>query len=172
METLHVVTTLTFGQMGALIRDRHVSLNNGEMFFGPDTEFIGKFLCERLGSAGYVMGVRARLNKASVAAITSIDPVSAQYGHVILEARADADDALRFKVTDLALVAEALEYGLDDEDIIERLEEAASATFEDDTLAVEIVCFPAVNLDGQIMVTTVSGDLNFDVDGVTFVKVV
>lgn len=172
METLHVVTTLTFTQMGALIRDKNVSLNNSEMFFGPDTEFIGRFLCERLGSAGYVLGIRARLNKASVDAIASIDPLSAQYGHVILEAKADADDAIRFKVSDLALVAEALECGLDDEDILERLEDAAQLSAGPASNAVEVVCFPAVKLDGQLKVTTLSGDLNFDVDGVTFVKVV
>lgn len=167
---MYIVTPLDYGELGTLIRNKRLSLDNSEIFFGPYSEFIGRYLKELVGYNGFVLGLRARLNPNTAKIVASIDPSVTHTGRAILEAQIDESDVVRFRVRDLTTAAEALQYGLSDDEVIQQLEKAQVLDTEPE--GVEVLCVPYVKIDGHVRVTSLAEDIEFDVEGITFVKVV
>lgn len=166
---MYIVTTLSYDELGQLIRDKKVSLNNADLLFGVTTEGINKYFQERIGYSGYVVGLRGRLNPTTADVFAKLDRTVRGGERVILEAEIDESDMLRYSVSGVNMAAEALAYGLPESDIYEQLDGACSPGNTVD--AVEILCVPYIQANGKVRVTSLTEDLSFNVEGITFVKI-
>lgn len=162
-----LVTTLDYDQLGAFIRDKQVSLDNADLIFGSNTESIKKYLADRLGSEGYVMGIRGRINEKTVALLSQLDS-GLQDNKVILEVTVDDDEVMSFDVEGLEDAANILTYGLPDEMLYDQLDQALVSPGT--TKGVSVVCTPAVRRTSGIRVTSLNRDIDINVEGITFVK--
>ncbi len=154
-----VVTTLSYDQLAILIKDKRVALNNENLLFGDHYEAIQNYIQERLGGEGYVMAVRGYINPTSVKLLSALD-AGLRGNKVIVEVPVNNDDLLVFNVAGLDKVMESIHYGLPDEMVEEALDEAQTG-IEDD--AVQIVCTPYLRKSGNLRVTSLNRDIDFDV---------
>lgn len=164
---LILVTTLSYDQLDAFIRDRQISLDNADLIFGYNPEAIRKYLSERLGSPGYVMGIRGRINDKSVSLLSQLDE-GLQGDRVILEVDVDDDDVLSFDVKGLEDAAEILTYGLPEETLFDQLDSSIIPAGE--AHGIPIVCTPAVKRTSDIRITALNQNIDIDVEGITFVR--
>lgn len=167
---MFIVTTLSFDQLSHLIKDKQVSLDNGNLLFGQQTDIVDEYFRERIGYDGYVVGLCGRLNKTTASLFAKMDAGVKSGSRLVLEAEIDKDDVMRFKVEGVNAAAAALSYGLSGEDIYQQLDEAQQYP-GDASAPVEILCVPFIKANGKIRVTSMADDtVTFNVEGVTFVK--
>lgn len=167
---VYIVTTMSYADLGKLIRDKRVSLNNAKLLFGYSEEIIDTYFSERIGYSGYVVGLRGRLNPMTAEVFAQLDASVQRGERIILEAEIAEDDMIRYSVEGVNAAAEALAYGLPAEDIIETLDDAREPDKGKEPL--EILCVPYIQNNGRVRVTNLNDDnLTFDVEGITFVKV-
>lgn len=162
-----LVTTLSYDQLGTFIRDRQVSLDNADLVFGTNTNSIKKYLSDRLGSEGYVMGIRGRINEKSVSLLSQLD-AGLQGNKVILEVNVNDEDVLSFDVQGLEDAAQILTHGLPEEILCDQLD--SSIIRPEEAKGVLVVCAPAVRRTSDIRITSLNRDIDIDVEGITFVK--
>lgn len=165
---MYIVTTLSFEELGRLIRDKRVSVDNGDLLFGTNTETINSYFKERIGYQGYVVGLRGRLNSTSATIFKNMDQRTVTGEHVIVEAQIDEDDVLRYRVDGVNTAAQALQYGMSEDAIYDELDEAQLRP--GDKGGVEILCVPYLKGNPKVKVTSLKEELNFNVEGITFVK--
>lgn len=166
---MYLVTTLSFEDLGTLIRDKRVSVNNSELLIGYDAKTFSDYFTSRLGSKGYVVGISGRINKDTAAVFSRMDSEFIRGNKVIIEANIPGD-VLRFKAESIRNVAEALVLGFSEESIFADLD-AMQVSNTEDPLSVEVLCAPYISLGDKVRVSWLQHDeINFDVDGITFVK--
>lgn len=164
---MYLITTMSFDELGRLIRDKRVSLDNSDLLVGYDAQTFSQYFTSRLGSSGYVVGLRGRINNTTANVFSKMDRDLNSGGRVILEAEI-SDDLLRFKVTDISRIAEAMEMGFPTSSIFEDLDTAQLTT--NDPAGIEVLCVPYISLGDKVRVTSLAGDINFDIDDITFVE--
>lgn len=162
-----MITTLTYDSLGAFIRDGKVSLNNDDLIFGQSYEAVQKYLRERLGTDGYVMGIRGRINDATVALLSQLDR-GLKGDKVVVEVQVKDDEILTFDATKLDDVTQILMYGLPDEMAFDQLD--ASQPEEGHKGVLEVICTSKLRKSGDVRVTALDRDIDFDVEGITFVR--
>lgn len=165
---MFIVTTLSFDELGQLIREKQVSLDNGHLLFGASADVIDSYFKERIGYRGYVVGLRGRINPATAKVFSVMDRTVKTGGHVILEAEIEEQDMLRYSVDGISTAAAALAYGLPQDDVYEQLDEAMRKEASSD--GIEVICVPYIKANGKVKVTSLTEDLAFNVEGITFVK--
>lgn len=165
---MYIVTTLSLDELGTLIREKRVSLNNGRLLFGCDAETVDTYFKERIGYSGYVLGFRGRINKVTAGVFEQLDECVLDGSKVILEAEIDEDDMLRYRVKGIQQAADALCIGLTEDAVCEELDE--SEIVGDSSDGIEILCVPYIKGDSKVRVTSLNDELSFDVEGITFVK--
>ena len=166
----YIVTTISLQHLGELIRNKKVSLNNGDLMFGYDIDAINRYFKARIGNDGYVLGIRGRLNRTTAELFKHLDEdVLAQDGKVLLEAEVDPDDVLRYRVNGIMDTALAVSYGFSEEDVFSQLDEAQLPS--EDEAAVEVLCIPFIKANGKIRITSFTeDDIEIPVSGIEFVK--
>lgn len=162
-----IVTTLSYDQLGSFIRNKQVSLDNENLLFGKSFPPIKKYLTERLGGSGYVIGIRGRINENSVKLLSQLDK-GLQGNKVIIEAPVSEDEIMTFNVQDLEEAAQILMYGLPDEILYNHLDNALLHDKVED--GIEIICVPAIRQSYNIRITSLNRDITIDAEGITFVK--
>lgn len=165
---MFIVTTLSFEELGVLIRDKRVSLDNGDLLFGSNTDTIDGYFKDRIGYNGYVVGLRGRLNSTSATLFKNMDKRTVTGEHVIVEVPVDEDDVLRYRVDGVDTAARALQYGMSEDAIYDELDEAQLRA--GDKGGVEILCVPYLKSGSKVKVTSLSEEIDFNVEGITFVK--
>ena len=166
---MYIVTTMSLDELGSLIREKRVSLDNGQLIFGQSEEAIDQYFKDRIGYNGYVIGLRGRINKASAEVFKQLDRGVSTGDKVILEAEIDEDDMIRYQVDGVTSAASALYYGMSVGDIHEQLD--AARLYTSDGNGVEVLCVPFIKSSARVRVTSlVEDDINFNVEGITFVK--
>ena len=166
---MYIVTTMSYVELGRLIKDKRVSLNNAKLLFGFSEELLDDYFSERIGYKGYVVGLRGRLNSVTADVFAKLDTAVKSGERVILEAEI-ADDMIKYSVDGVRAAAEALAYGLPPEDIIDTLDNALVSDAA--TEAIEVLCVPYIQNNGHVRITTLNEDnLTFDVEGITIIKV-
>lgn len=166
---MYIVTSLSYDDLGRLIREKKISLNNADLLFGVTSERINRYFQERIGYSGYVVGLRGRLNPTTARVFSSLDAAVRNGSRIMLEAEIDENDMIRYSVSGVNVAAEALAYGLPESDVYEQLDEARSEA--SDSQAVEVLCVPYIQTKGKIRVTNLTEEIQFNVDGITFVKI-
>lgn len=165
-----VVTTLSYPQLASLIKNARVTLNNEDLLFGEKVDTVEKYIEERLGSAGFVVGISGRINPASASFLSSLDEGLAGE-RLILEASVNPDDMLVFDVARLGIVSEFISHGFPDEYIEEALDEAVSSVSNE---SLQAVCVPYIKKEGNLRITSpVPGrgdEINVSQANITFVK--
>lgn len=163
-----IVTTMSYDELGQLIRSKAVSLNNDSLVFGQSADSVKQYLTERLGGQGYVVGIRGRINDTSARLLSQLDRGLAG-NKLIIEAPVEEDEAICFTVKGIEEATEIITYGLPDEVLYDHLDSAqvpANAT----NAGVEIVCIPDIKKVGGIRITALNRDISVDTEGITFVK--
>ena len=118
---MYIVTTLTYDQFGELIRNKRVRLDNENLVFGQNYEAVHQYIVEHLGTPGYVIGIKGRINKYSAELLSILD--GGLFGNkIILETDVNEDDMLIFSVDKLSVALDILQYGLPDESVYNQLE--------------------------------------------------
>lgn len=166
---MYIVTTLTFDQLGALIRDKRVSLDNGELMFGQSDQIVDQYFKEKIGYEGYVIGLRGRLNRTTADIFSKIDRGVTTGDRIILEAQVSDDDLLRYNIQGVTAAAEALSYGMGEEDVREHLDHAQVS--DQKSRSAEVLCAPYIRATGNLRVTSFGSDIEFNVEGITFVPI-
>lgn len=167
---MFMVTTMSLDELGSLIRDKQVSLDNGSLLFGSPTQLVDSYFKSNIGYSGYVVGLRGRLNRTTADIFAKLDKQVSSGDKIILEAEIDETDVVRYNLTGINAAAEALTYGLDESDILDQLNRAQKIPSET-AQGVEVLCVPFVKANGRVRVTSLTDSLTFDVDGITFVRV-
>lgn len=163
---MYMATILSLNQLGSLIRDKKVGLDNGSILFGFDDSFIDDYFKSRLNSDTYVVGIRGRLNDAMGNLFKELDSSIIPQHKVILEAKISESEVIRMKIPGLLKAAEMYEYGLGTDLVEEELDEAVTTS---DQQGVEVICVPLLTLQDGVRVTSFTDKLKFEVDSVTFV---
>lgn len=166
-----MVTTLSFSQLGALIRDKQVSLNNADLIFGQNYDAVKHYLQERLAADTYVMGIRGRINTDSVKLLSALDAgLNVDENRVIVEVNVPDDDILTFDASKLDDATQIMMYGLPEEMAFDQLD--ASQSGKDEATGIEVICTSKLRRSSNIRVTSLRrDDIVFDVEGITFVRV-
>lgn len=163
-----IVTTISIQQFSELIRNKSVSLDNSDLIFGQNYEILQKYFTDRLGTSGYVIGIQGRLNNETVKLLSKLDDLENEDAHkFVIETQVDESDMLSFSVDDISKALQILTHGLPDEMVYDKLDASASAAKHD---GIEIVCIPEITSKNHIRVTSLTDTINFDADGITFVK--
>lgn len=165
---MYIVTTLSHDELGKLIRDKKVSLNNAALLFGYNVDMLNKYFSDSIGYDGYVVGLRGRINPTTAEVFSNLDHDIEGKDRVILEAEIDESDMVSFSVSGVSKAAEALAYGLPESDIREQLDGARDSVNNEDS--VEVICVPYIQANGKVRVTSLSDELDFNLEGITFVK--
>lgn len=165
-----IVTTMSYDELGQLIRNKEVSLNNDSLVFGQSAEPVKKYLIERLGGTGYVVGIRGRINNASAKLLSQLDK-GLVGNRIIIEAPVDEDEAFSFTVEGIEEATEIIAYGLPDDVLYEHLENI-TVPAGSNKRGVEVICVPYIKKNGGIRITSLHKDTFVDVDaeGITFIK--
>lgn len=166
---MFMVTTMSLDELGTLIRDKQVSLDNGSLLFGSPTQLVDTYFKNNVGYSGYVVGLRGRLNKTTANLFATIDTRVNSGDRIILEAEIDENDVVRYNINGINAAAEALTYGLGEADIEEQLDTAQKQA-SDPAQGVEVLCVPFIKANGKVRVTSLTDQLTFDVEGITFVR--
>lgn len=164
---MYVVTTMSYDELGELIKNKSVSLNNDRLIFGQDAAPIKAYLTEHLGGPDYVVAIRGRLNKTSAQLLSQLDR-GLLGNKVIVEATISESDSMAFTVKGMEEAADIISYGLPDEILYDHLDQAQVRPGESGE--VEIVCFPSIQQGGGIRVSSLSRDISLDASGITIVK--
>ena len=166
---MYIVTTLSYDELSRLIRDKKISLNNADLLFGYTTDGINKYFSERIGNTGYVVGLRGRINPTTAQVFAQLDKAVKSGDRVILEAEINEDDMISFTVDGINAAAEALAYGLPDEDIYNQLDHSqlSGQPGED---KIQVICIPHIKLENKLRVTSLREEIAFNLKGITFVK--
>lgn len=166
---MYIITIMSYSELGTLIRDKRVSLNNASLFFGYSEELIDKYFSERVGYRGYVVGLRGRLNRTTAEVFARLDTSVKNGERIILEAEIDEADLIRYTVNGISEAATAMTYGLSEEDIVNTLDSAIET--DNSCKAIEVLCIPYIKNNGHVRITKMNSDnLEFAVEGITFVK--
>lgn len=163
-----MITTLSYEQLGAFIRDKQVSLDNASLIFGQNFEAVKHYLQERLGTDSYVMGIRGRINSDSVELLSKLD-AGLQGNRVIVEVNVPDDDIITFDAAKLDDATQIMMYGLPEEMAFDQLD--ASQSEQGKSQGIEVVCTPKLKRATEVRVTSLHRDLNFDAEGITFIRV-
>ena len=163
---MYIVTTLNYDQLGELIKYKSVCLDNEKLIFGQDSDAIHKYFVERLGTDGYVIGIRGRINSTSVTLLSKLD-YELSGDKVILEASVNEDEILRFNVTGIEEAIEILTYGLPQEALYEQLD---SSQVSADSKCIQVICAPLIDKSRNVRIISLSRPIEIEADGVTVVK--
>lgn len=170
---MYIVTTMSYDDLAQLIRDKQISLNNADLLFGNNDDALNKYFKDRLGYDGYVVGLHGRLNSLMAGMFTHLDRDLTrrvgEHGRVILEAEIDESDMLRYSVSGINAAADALIYGLPEDEVFETLDEANIGASEK-TTQLEVICVPYIKSNSKIRVASLAGDIEFAVEGITLVR--
>lgn len=163
-----VVTTLSVSQLGDLVKNKRVSLNNEDLLFGEPTEVVRKYIEDRLGGTGYVVAIRGRINPNSAKFLSTLDK-SPRSDRIIIEAPVEPEDLLVFDVDRLVKVAEFITHGFPDEYVEEALDEAQAAV---GSSPLQAVCIPYLRKEGDVRITPIDQSMPIDVSqaDITLVK--
>ena len=164
---MYFVTTLSYDQLATLIKDKRVCIDNADMVLGQFSSAVNRYLTERMGSAGYAIGIRGQITPASVNLLAKMDQ-GLNGNRVVLEAEIDESQTLSFDVAGLAEAAEILAYGLPDEDLFEQLD--SSITPSGSSPGIEVICIPAIEKIGSIRITSLNREIDVKAAGISFVK--
>lgn len=162
-----LVTTLSYDQLGALIKNRSVSLNNDNLIFGQSTDVVGSYLRDRFGSAGFVVGIRGRINERSAQLLAQLDR-GLEGNKIILEAPVSEDDMVAFNVKGLEEAAELIAHGIPAEMVYDQLD--SSITSASDTTGIQVICVPEIERTANIRITSLNREIAVDAEGITFVR--
>ena len=162
-----IVTTLNYTEFAAFIKNKSVALNNSALVFGENYTEVKRYLEDRLGCGGYVMGIRGRINQTSAKLLAQLDPKLANDRRLILETPVDDRDALVFNVKGLEEAIEILTYGLPEDVLREHLDNSIDTTDSND---VKVICVPAIFKSGDVKITSLNSEVSVDSAGITFVK--
>lgn len=162
-----IVTTASYDQLGQLIRNNRVSLNNGVLIFGQQSESISKYLTDQMGDDGYVIGIRGNINPNSARLLEQLDP-SLHGNKIIIEAPVEENDIVAFSVKGIEEAAEILEYGLPEEILFDQLDQAIVDSRS--VNGVQIICAPVIQKKGIIRITSLHTRVDIEAEGITFVK--
>lgn len=166
---MHIVTTMSYDQLGELIRNKRISLDNADLLFGYSSDMLDEYFKQRVGYSGYVVGLQGRLNKYTADILQTLDAAVIRGNCVLLESEIESDDAVVYSAGSVGEAAEALYYGLPEEDIRWKLADAESSTGAMD--GAKFLCIPYLQFNGKLVVTSLTEELDFDVGGVKYVKV-
>lgn len=160
-----MVTTMSYDQLAALIKNRSISLDNDNLIFGQSTEIVGSYLRDRFGSPGYVVGIRGRINEKSAMLLSQLDR-GLGGNKVILEAPVEEDDMVVFNVKGLEEAADLIAHGIPAEMVYDQLDSAISH----EATGVQVICVPEIARSSNIRITSLNRDITVDAEGITFVK--
>lgn len=166
---MHIVTTMSYDQLGELIRNKRISLDNADLLFGYTSDMLDDYFRQRVGYNGYVVGLQGRLNRYTADILKTLDDTVVRGDCVLLESEIEPDDAVAYSVNSVGEAAEAAYYGLPEEDIRWKLEDAEVNTKS--SSGAKFLCVPYLKFNGKLIVTSFTEELDFDVDGVKYVKV-
>lgn len=162
-----LITTLSYDEFGAFVKNSQVTLNNADLILGQNSEVIGKYIRDRLGSRGYVMGLRGRINKDSAEILSGLDS-GLEGDRFIIEVDVDDDDVLSFDVAGLEEAVQIMEYGLPDEMVYAQLD--SSLLEKPATDRVTVLCAPQIRKGKEVRITSLSRNAIVNIEGITFVK--
>ncbi len=161
-----IVTTMSYDQFSVLMNKREVTLDNDSLVFGQSYDVVYQYLRERLGSDGYVVGIRGRINEATVKLLSRLD--SGLIGNrLVLETNVDDRDVLSLGVDALNDVAQILAYGLP-EDIVRS--ELDAAINDQNAHGIQIICVPSIQRKSGIRITSLNREIVVDASDIAFVK--
>lgn len=147
-----IVTTLSYDQLGRFIKEKQLSLNNEALLFGCNYDSIKNYMVSRLGSEGYVIGIKGRINKSSVELLTKLDPCLVD-NRVVLEVNIPEDELLVFNLSTFIEAQEMLTFGLPDEVIYDHFDGALGGTPNE---SVQVICAPYIRNIKGVRITSLS----------------
>ena len=161
------LTTLSYDQLGELIRSRRLSINNIDLFYDrEDTTILANYIKSKLGYDGFVLGIRGKISPESVDVLRQLDPELAG-DKVILELTISDDSALVFDIKEFIGALMSIDSHLPDEEVIEQLNFALEAGSS--APGPKLLCVPFLSKDGRIRLTSLNDEI--EVEGMSFVKV-
>lgn len=159
------MTTLSLNDLSVLIKDKKISTNNVNLIFGSTVNFISEYLKQKLGYNGFVLGIIGRISNETVSTLLNFDP-KLKDEKVVLEIKIRDDDALYMDINSLLEIADYIDLGLSDEDIIEQIDTAIS---NGSAASSSLVCIPYINCNDAERVTSLSKEIQ--IDDIAFVKI-
>lgn len=161
------LTTLDYNQLGELIRSRRLSLNNVDLLYDRgDTTVIADYLKSKLGYDGFVLGIRGKLNAASVELMSQLDP-ELHGDKIVMELTIPEDSALVFDVQEFIEALISIDSNLPDEEVIEQLNIALEMGSTPGS--VKLLCIPFLTKESKIRITSLHEPV--EVEGMSFVKI-
>ena len=167
---MYLMTSMSFEDLGTLIKTGKVALNNSSMLFGQPVDFIDKYFRDSTGVGSYVVGFRGRLKESTIPALAALDPSIHDEEMAILEIEIDEDDAASYSLDNVLQAYKLFSYGFDDDDVLEEIEAARAAEAKK---VFDILCVPYISIGDigkKIRVTTLHDVLEFPIDSIRFVK--
>ena len=166
---MYIVTTISNEQLHDIVSNKELQLDNSEMFMSYDVDIINEYFRNRVGSTGYVLGLRGRLNNttASMLAHLDTDAVKADSHRLFLEAEIDPEDVVRYTFEGVSTAAEALSRGLSKDSIIGFLDSAEKDA--DSPRGIEVLCITAIK-NGRVRIGSPVQDIRGEIEGIALVK--
>lgn len=166
---MYIVTTISNEQLHELVEDGKLQLSNSEMFFDYDVDLIDNYFKDRLGSDGYVLGLRGRLNNTTASILANLDTAAVRQGahRLFLEAEIDPEDVVRYTMEGVCSAAEALHHGFSEDSILGFLDSAEKS--EDSPKGVEILCVRALR-HAKVRIGSPVQEIRGEIEGVSLVK--
>ena len=166
---MYVITSMSYDELGTLIREKRVTLNNAELLFGDQDDDVDEYMRECVGYKGYTLGIRGRLNPVTAEVMSAVDSRVLSRGTVILEAQVPDEEVIQFNLEELGNLKLLLDYGFDKDSLWEQLDLARETQSPDGS--VEILCVPFISIKWRIRVTALVDNLEFSTQDIEFVKV-
>lgn len=161
-----VITTISYEKLSELLKNQKVTLNNERLIVGRDYKVIRDYLEEVLGTSGYVIALKGKINPTSVSLLSKLDR-GLKSDKVIIEASLNPREAITYNVQDFTKIGEFLNYGLDSDTVIDYMEEAKNNVTDS---SIQVVCFPCLEKAGKLRISSLSNELEFESDDITVVK--
>ena len=162
---LYILTTLSLDELSSLLKDKKISTNNVDLFFGAEGSIISDYLKQRLGYNGFVLGIIGQISNGTISQLTGLDP-ALRHSKVALEIKIQENDALFMNIKDLMEVADYIDLGLDAEDILGQIDTAIQ---HGSAATNSIVCIPYIPSDKAERLTSLTRDVQ--IENIAFVKV-
>lgn len=167
---MYMLTTMTTRQLGCLIRDGKVALNNSNIIFGESGDYLDEYFRNSTGTDEYLIGFRSPLSEKVVPAIQALDPRITDDDIVIIEIEVEEKDVTSYALENVMRAASLFQYGFDQSDVIDEMDLAREV---DTKNRFDILCIPYIKLGDigkKIRVTTLHDELTFPIDEITFYK--
>ena len=161
---MYILTTLSLDELSSLLKNKKLSTNNVNLFFGAEGNIISDYLKQRLGYNGFVLGIVGQISNDTIAKLTGLDP-ELKNSRVALEIKIPENEALFMNAEDLFEIADFIDLGLADEDIVEQID---TAIRNGGTTKNSIVCIPYIPSDKAERLTSLTQDVQ--IDNIAFVK--